>query len=78
VSPGCSVCRDDLGDGGAHGGVVDDGLAGGAGGDERGEREAVDGSGFAAGGVVDLGDVGSAQGAVPGFRPARFPGPSPA
>ena len=55
VPAGWSVCRDDFGDGGAGGGVVDDGLAGDAGGDERGEGEVVDGAGLAAGGFVDLG-----------------------
>ena len=66
VLPGCSVCRDDVGDGGAGGGVVDDGLAGCAGGDERGDGEVVDGGGLAAGGVVDLGDgvVGEQAGVV--------------
>jgi site-specific DNA recombinase len=56
VSRGCSVCRHDLGDGGAGGCLVDEVLAGGAGGDEGGGGEVVDGAGFPAGGLVDLGD----------------------
>ena len=42
-----------FGDRGSGAGFVDEVLAGGAGGDERGEGEAVDGAGFAAAGFVD-------------------------
>ena len=42
-----------FGDGGSGAGFVDEALAGGAGGDECGEGEAVDGAGFAAAGFVD-------------------------
>src|SRR6185437_6081727 len=56
VSRGCSFCRDDLGDGGAGGGGVDDFLAGGVGGDEGGDGEVVDAPGLPSGGLVDLGD----------------------
>ena len=42
-----------FGDGGSGAGFVDEVLAGGAGGDECGEGEAVDGAGFAAAGLVD-------------------------
>src|SRR5271165_2759750 len=56
VSRGCSVCRGDFGDGGPGGGVVDEVLAGAAGGDQGGGADVVDGSGLAAGGLVDLGD----------------------
>jgi hypothetical protein len=56
VSAGCLLCRDDFGDGGSCGGFVDEFLAGGAGGDEGGEGEVVDGAGFAAAGVVDEGE----------------------
>src|SRR6266567_2878462 len=45
-----------FGDGGAGGLLVDDGFAGGVGGDERLEGEVVDGAGVAAGGGVDEGD----------------------
>jgi hypothetical protein len=46
-----SVCRGGgfLADGGAGGRFVDDGLAGGAGGQERGDGEPVDGPGQVAG-----------------------------
>src|ERR1022692_4825136 len=68
VSRGCSVCRHDFGDGGAGGCLVDEVLAGGAGGDERSGGEVVDGAGFSAGGLVDLGDgvVGEAVGGAAG------------
>jgi len=56
VSGGWSVCRGDLGDGGAGGCVVDEVLAGDSGGDQGGEADVVDGPGLAAGGLVDLGD----------------------
>jgi hypothetical protein len=56
VSRGCSVCRGDLGDGGAGGLVVDEVLAGTSGGYQGGEADVVDGSRLAAGGLVDLGD----------------------
>jgi hypothetical protein len=49
-----SLCRD-LGDRGAGGGLVDDGLAGGVGGDEGLDGEVVDGSGGAAADLVDQG-----------------------
>jgi hypothetical protein len=45
-----------LTDGGAGGGLVDNLLPGGAGGDERGNGQVVDGAGLAAGGLTDLGD----------------------
>src|SRR5258708_1175652 len=49
-----SVCRGGvLADGGASGGLVGDGLAGGAGGQQCGDREPVDGPGQAAGLAVD-------------------------
>ena len=44
---------DDLGDGGAGGGLVDEVLAGGEGGDEGLQGEVVDGAGVAAPGGVD-------------------------
>ena len=50
-----SVCGD-LGGRGAGAGFVHDGLAVGVGGDERLDREVVDGSGQAAAGGVDQGD----------------------
>src|SRR5487761_1407421 len=50
-----SVCRD-LGGGGAGAGFVDDGFAGGVGGDERLDGEVVDGAGQSAAGGVDQGD----------------------
>src|SRR6266705_847811 len=56
VSAGWSVCRGDLGDGGAGGCLVDETLAGCCGGDEGGDGDVVDGAGLAAGGLVDLGD----------------------
>ena len=43
----------DFGDGGAGCLLVDDGFAGGVGGDERLDGEVVDGAGVAAGGGVD-------------------------
>src|SRR6516225_8179800 len=68
VSPGWSVCRGDLGDGGSGGGLVDEVLAGAGGGDEGGEADVVDGPGLAAGGLVDLGDgvVGEQVGGAAG------------
>src|SRR6266567_6557980 len=49
-----SVCRGGfLADGGAGGGLVDDGLAGCVGGEQRGDGEPVDGPGQAAGLAVD-------------------------
>src|SRR5260370_4819119 len=58
VSPWWSVCRVGgfLGDGGAGGFLVGDGLVLGAGGEQRGAREAVDGAGHAAGAGVDDAD----------------------
>src|SRR6185437_2794396 len=58
VSPWWSVCRVGgfLGDGGAGGFLVGDGLVLGAGGEEGGECEAVDGAGQAAGVGVDDAD----------------------
>src|SRR6266571_5603751 len=52
----CSGCRGDLGDRGAGGGLVGDGVPGRAGRDERGDAEVVDGAGKAPAGVVDEGD----------------------
>jgi hypothetical protein len=52
VSGWCSFCRD-LGDGGACGGFVDDGLIRGERGDEGLDGEVVDRSGVAAAGLVD-------------------------
>ena len=49
-----SVCRD-FGGGGPGAGFVDDGFAGGVGGDEGLDGEVVDGSGQAAAGGVDQG-----------------------
>src|SRR6516162_5875478 len=46
----------DFGDGRAGGCLVDDGFAGGVGGDEGLDGEVVDGAGVAAGGGVDEGD----------------------
>lgn len=54
VSVWCSFCRD-LGDGGASGGFVDDGLVVDEGGDECLEADVVDRSGVAAAGLVDEG-----------------------
>jgi len=52
-----SVCRGGfLADGGAGGGLVDDGLAGCVGGEQRGDGEPVDGPGQAAGLAVDGAD----------------------
>src|SRR5512135_430192 len=56
VSRGCSVCRHDLGDGGAGGCLVDEVLTGASGGDEGGDGDVAGGAGLAAGGLVDLGD----------------------
>ena len=58
VAPWWSVCRGGgvLADGGASGGLIDDGLAGGAGGQQCGDREPVDGPGQAAGLAVDGAD----------------------
>jgi len=69
VSVGCSFCRDDFGDDGAGGGFVDEFLAGGAGGDEGGQGEVVDGAGFAAAGVVDEARASSVNRVL--VRPAR-------
>src|SRR5450756_411670 len=81
VSRGCSVCRHDFGDGGAGGCLVDEVLAGGAGGDERSGGEVVDGAGFSAGGLVDLGDgvVGEEVGGAAGdlFTCLLYTSPSP-
>ena len=54
VAWGCSF-GGDLGDGGAGGGLVDDGLVGGERGDEGLEGEVVDRAGVAAAGLVDQG-----------------------
>src|SRR5258708_7109398 len=54
VSWGCSFCRD-FRHGGARGGLIDDGVAGGERGDECGDGEVVDGAGVAAAGLVDQG-----------------------
>src|SRR6266700_3405564 len=51
-----SVCRGLFGDGGAGGGFVGDGLAGGVGGEQGGDGEPVDGAGHAAGVGVDRPD----------------------
>jgi len=51
-----SVCRGLLGDGGAGGGFVGDGLAGGVGGEQGGDGEPVDGAGHPAGVAVDGAD----------------------
>ena len=53
-----SVCRGGgfLADGGAGGGFVHNGFCGGVGGQERGDREPVDGPGQAAGLTVDGAD----------------------
>ena len=52
MSAGCSFCRY-FRHGGARGGLIDDGFAGGVGGDEGLEGEVVDGAGGAAGSGVD-------------------------
>ena len=52
VSAGCSFCRY-FRHGGARGGLVDDGLAGGEGGEQGLDGEVVDGAGVAAAGLVD-------------------------
>src|SRR5581483_3495946 len=54
VSAGCSFCRY-FRHGGARGGFVDDGFAGGEGGEQRLDGEVVDGAGVAAAGLVDQG-----------------------
>src|SRR5260370_6978369 len=62
------LCVGDFGDGGSGGLLVDDGFAGGAGGDEGLGGEGVDGAGGAAGGGVNEGDSGVAE---QGAGPAR-------
>src|SRR5216683_6074947 len=54
LSAGRSFCRD-LGDGGAGGGFVGDGLAGGERGEQGSDGDVVDGAGVAAGCLVDQG-----------------------
>src|SRR5258706_8295936 len=72
LSRGCSFCRD-LGDGGACGGFVGDGLARGERGEEGCDGEVVDGSRVAAGCLVDQrGGVVGEQGVGPaGFSELR-------
>src|SRR5260370_25869497 len=81
-----SVCRGGfLADGGAGGGLIHDGLAGGVGGEQRGDGEPVDGAGQAAGlAVDDVDGVVGEQGVgpagvldVPPDLPAGFLGAQP-
>src|SRR5260370_41566371 len=73
-----SVWRRVLGDRGAGGGFIDDGLGGGVGGEQGGDGEPVDGAGQAAGVAVDGADrvVGEQGVGPPGQRQVTAEAPA--